>query len=199
MNVTIEIYRQEIETVRIIPPVSQDKISRRMTMARSRCSVSGKNTKKRMKPVNQDVSLKESVFHGSALFPAAIYDDDLTLEEVIWHWHEEFEAGWITEGRIIVDGGNTHITLERGQGFFVNSGVIHAMRNADPGKPAGLHSIAFHPSIVSGASGSIYEQKYVLPVLHDPFLKLLVMKMMKSSIICRRHGNSWIRSPWIIR
>ena len=158
-------------------------------MALSRCTVRKKDEKKTGKPVNQDVSLKESVFHGSAAFPAAIYDDDLSMEEVIWHWHEEFEAGWITEGSIIVEAGNIKALLKKGQGFFINSGFIHAMRNADPGKPAGLRSIVFHQSIIAGVPGSIFEQKYILPVLHDPFQKAL--SLQEDDRIITYLQNAW--------
>lgn len=158
-------------------------------MAISKCVVSKKNTKNTARPSNPDISLKESVFHGSAAFPAAVYDDDLTMEEVIWHWHEEFEAGWITAGAVILDAGNMHARLEKGQGFFINSGVIHAFRNADPGNPAGLRSIVFHQSIVGGVPGSIYEQKYISPVLHDPFQKVLILE--EGSSIIRHLREAW--------
>lgn len=36
--------------------------------------------------------------HGLAFFPIAGYYDDLRLEAVPWHWHEELEAAVVTEG-----------------------------------------------------------------------------------------------------
>lgn len=34
---------------------------------------------------------KELVQHGSTLFPIACYAEDLAVDSVSWHWHEDYE------------------------------------------------------------------------------------------------------------
>jgi len=111
------------------------------------------------------------VVHGQAAFPAAIYQDDMKKTEVSWHWHEELEIGWITEGAVVVCAGSVQKVLKEGEGFFINSGLLHSMKNIQKESPAELCSIVFHPSIVSGAAGSIYDQRYVQPVLQNVGLR----------------------------
>ena len=83
-------------------------------MSVSICSVSTPGSENDKKPDGQNISLKEGVFHGSADFPAAVYQDDLTREEVMWHWHEELELGWITRGSVLVETGKDRIVHTEG-------------------------------------------------------------------------------------
>ena len=43
-------------------------------------------------PVSTDAKGREPIEHGTALFPAACYHDDLQIMECAWHWHEELEV-----------------------------------------------------------------------------------------------------------
>lgn len=136
-------------------------------MAVSRCSVQTGLAVLADAPQNTDYTLKESVFHGTSQFPLAIYDDNIGLEEVAWHWHEEFEAGWITEGAVLIGSGSRKYLLKQGDGFFINSGMLHAVKNGSPNCPAALRSIVFHRCIVGGVPGSVYDTDYVLPILSN--------------------------------
>ncbi len=136
-------------------------------MAITNCSAVTRETGDQDKPDSPDFSLKESVFHGQVSFPVAIYADDMTGMEVIWHWHEELEIGWITKGEVIVSVGGAERVLRSGEGFFINAVLVHAMRNAHPGSPAELHSLVFHPSLVSGSDGSVFDEEYVKPVIRN--------------------------------
>lgn len=109
---------------------------------------------------------KELLEHGSAFFPVACYHDDLLLEEVIWHWHEELELILVTEGSALVSVGTEKYTVEEGCGMFINTGVLHAV-HAVSTESCRLHSIVFHPRLVGGSMDSIYWQKYLNPLLSD--------------------------------
>ena len=76
---------------------------------------------------------RELVQHGSALFPIACYAEDLSSYSVAWHWHEEFEYVLCTKGPLHVDVNKTRLTLQTGQGVFINSGVLHAVEQAPEG------------------------------------------------------------------
>ena len=92
---------------------------------------------------------RELVQHGSALFPIACYAEDLSSYSVAWHWHEEFEYVLCMKGPLHVDVNKTRLTLQTGQGVFINSGVLHAVEQAPEGT-ALLHSGVFHPRLVGG-------------------------------------------------
>lgn len=75
---------------------------------------------------------KERVRHGSALFPVACYDTDLGQYPVSWHWHTELEAVVVTQGAAVFAVGQERFTVRQGEGIFFNSGVLHAVWNAQP-------------------------------------------------------------------
>ena len=105
---------------------------------------------------------RELVQHGSALFPIACYAEDLSSYSVAWHWHEEFEYVLCTKGPLHVDVKKTRLTLQTGQGVFINSGVLHAVEQAPEGT-ALLHSGVFHPRLVGGMD-TIFWQKLIRPM-----------------------------------
>ena len=116
---------------------------------------------------------RELVQHGSALFPIACYAEDLSSYSVAWHWHEEFEYVLCTKGPLHVDVKKTRLTLQTGQGVFINSGVLHAVEQAPEGT-ALLHSGVFHPRLVGGMD-TIFWQKLIRPMTQSdapPFFLL---------------------------
>ncbi|MDO4555108.1 MAG: AraC family transcriptional regulator [Lachnospiraceae bacterium] len=113
---------------------------------------------------------RELLEHGTALFPVSCYEDDLIALSVPWHWHDEFEVLYVTEGRIHVSVGTDQYTLSTGDGVFINSGILHSVKSADTEKSE-IHSIVFHPRIVGGGVDSIYWQKYVHPIILNPMLR----------------------------
>ena len=95
-----------------------------------------------------DAAGREQTQHGSPLFPIACYAEDLSCFSVAWHWHEEFEFILAALGPIHVDVNKTRLTLQTGQGVFINSGALHAVEPAE-GR-ALLHSGVFQPRLVGG-------------------------------------------------
>ena len=58
--------------------------------------------------------------------------------------------------------------LQAGQALFVGSGVLHGNRAVEENGLIHQISIVFDPSVVGGASGSVFWQKYLGPVLCAP-------------------------------
>ncbi|MBQ2626680.1 MAG: AraC family ligand binding domain-containing protein [Eubacterium sp.] len=108
---------------------------------------------------------KELVSHGTPAFPAACYLDDLNLEPSPWHWHEELEAGVVSEGTVLISAGGNTVSLTAGAGFFINSGTLHMIAPASAG-PCHVHSIVFHPRIIGGTPETVFWQKYLHPLIH---------------------------------
>lgn len=113
---------------------------------------------------------RELLEHGTVAFPVACYHDDLRENEVPWHWHEELEAAVITEGCAIVAAGNQKYTIHAGEGFFINSGILHGCWDIDT-SACRFHSVVFHPRLVGGSIDSVFFQKYVLPLTENHYLE----------------------------
>ena len=113
---------------------------------------------------------RELVVHGTVSFPIASYDDDILKNPVPWHWHEELEAGYITEGQIEIAVGSEKRILKPGDGFFVNTEVLHGAWAACSSACC-LESFVFHPRLVGGGLDSIFWQKYLTPLLSSDSFK----------------------------
>ncbi len=116
-------------------------------------------------------TIDETGTHGTPEFPAAIYNDDITDNFVNWHWHAEIEIGYVRTGMILLECGNRKYILSEGDLFFINSNVLHAMRNHNPGKPSVFRSIAFDGSVISSNTESVYYKKYLHPVIHSAIFR----------------------------
>lgn len=117
---------------------------------------------------------RELVQHGSTAFPVACYHDDLSKEEVPWHWHEELEAAIITEGCAIVAVGNEKLTVRPGEGIFINSGILHGAWDLDD-SACRFHSMVFHPRLVGGSLDSVFYQNYVQPLMENRGLERVLL------------------------
>lgn len=110
---------------------------------------------------------RELLEHGTPLFPVACYHDNICEVDVSWHWHDELEVLSVEAGTARVAVNGTDCIVKQGEGFFINTGVLHGIW------PVGeelcrLRSIVFHPRVVGGGVDSILWQKYLEPLLSDP-------------------------------
>lgn len=106
---------------------------------------------------------KEIREHGSAAFPVAHYSGDWKTASVQLHWHNELEAGFVTAGQITLYVRREKITLRKGDGFFINTGIPHAFLEAEDAESRQC-SVVFDPILVGGRFSSVFWQKYVQPV-----------------------------------
>ena len=136
-----------------------------------------------------DAAGREQTQHGSPLFPIACYAEDLSCYSVAWHWHEEFEFILAALGPIHVDVNKTRLTLQTGQGVFINSGALHAVEPAE-GR-ALLHSGVFQPRLVGGMD-TVFWQKLIRPLLQPgtpPFFLLdEAVPWQRQVLLCLREA-----------
>lgn len=121
-----------------------------------------------------DAGGRELTAHGTSLFPIACYHDDLVLDPVPWHWHDELELAVVTEGSCSLLAGNQRCELKQGEGFFINAGILHAAPRPEKGEGK-LHSLVFHPRLVGGSLDSVFWQRYLHPLMKDHRLECLVL------------------------
>lgn len=88
-----------------------------------------------------------------------------------WHWHEEIEFGYVLNGQIEIALTNRTYTIGKNQGYFTNSNVLSRIcKESD----TVLHTHLFHPIFLSGHFKSIFETKYLNPIIHNKNIDALI-------------------------
>ena len=90
-----------------------------------------------------------------------------------WHWHEHFEIGLIRKGRFQLHLQGRSILLEEGQGYFINSNVLHRSTAIDA-SPMELHAQLFDRSILAGTRR--VDVSYVTPVAECFHIDAILLK-----------------------
>ena len=127
----------------------------------------------------------ESKVRGSPMFPCGAYWCELTdsaAERIPWHWHEEIEVLVVSTGALQLHINGEHHSLRAGEGAFINSNVLHSICGADE-TGCILHSLVFSSSLLSGSAESVFEQRYVRPLLNCRSLPFVPF----------RRGDEWTR------
>lgn len=107
-------------------------------------------------------------------YPYVLHRDEYDKnEDVPWHWHEELEMNYIVSGEVELSITDKTYVLRAGEGCFVNSNIIS--KYVYPTK-AKLQTHFFHPVFLSGHYKSIFETKYVNPVLQNKKVKIVTFK-----------------------
>lgn len=136
--------------------------------------------------------------HGQELksfetaFPIGCYLDNLAVDAVPWHWHNELEAVVIAEGSCTFFVDSEKYVLQKGDGIFVSSDFLHTV--VDENCTGGLlHSITFHPRLVGGSLDSIFWQKFLQPLLTDPSFRCI---FLNQTIDWQKEALNAIEATW---
>lgn len=135
---------------------------------------------------------RELLRHGTSSFPIASYHDDLGAAEVPWHWHEEWEAAVIAKGKCLVRTERESYVIREGEGFFINSGVLHGCWDVEK-SGCRLHSLVFHPRLVGGSMESVFYQDYVLPLME---IRRAESLHLKPDVSWQASALSAVESAW---
>ena len=121
-----------------------------------------------------DENGRELLTYGSHAFPIAFFDDDLTRVAVPLHWHDELELVMVTKGIVHVRIAGNDFALTAGDGYFVNSGILHS--EALKTRAGHQRALIFSPKIISQAEDLIW-QTCVAPIFRNsrlPYIRLFV-------------------------
>lgn len=124
--------------------------------------------------VNLNFDKRQLQPHGSLDFPCAGYFTVITPDPtdcIPWHWHEEVEILYVESGTLQLQTPKTQISLCAGQGAFINSNVLHMIKTE---QTCEIHSIVFHKRLISGSETSVFEKKYVQPILQSAVLQQVI-------------------------
>lgn len=138
-----------------------------------------------------DKNSHEQLEHGTIAFPIACYYDDLSQQQVPWHWHEELEAAIVSEGSILLKFASEEMQVSAGNGFFINTGVLHGCHALTP--QCRLHSMVFHSRLISGSPESVFNQKYIAPITTNKcFSGILLSKQVEwEAAVLRLLEGGW--------
>lgn len=112
-------------------------------------------------------NLQELVPRNAAEFPVYTCYENLTLHAggyVPWHWHPDVEVIWLLQGSMRLCTSNHTFILQAGEGAFLNSNILHYKEPVPGPAPLALNQL-FDPQLISGSHRSVFDQKYVTPVL----------------------------------
>ena len=113
-----------------------------------------------------DENMMETIRHSTSAYPFRFYYDNLALFDfhcIEWHWHVEFEFVYVENGTAVFWVGEKQVTLETGQGLFVNSKILHRFYSKEG---AVIPNFVFVPTFIAPQSSLIYK-KYVEPIEHS--------------------------------
>lgn len=157
-----------------------------------------------MPKMDLDSSLKETITFESQMLHYGLYTagyQRIFQTDIPWHWHDEFEFGYISGGSVVYQTSGCTITLHKGDGIFINSGVLHYLHPLEPCREARLQTQFFDKTFLAGSPGSLLDIKYVAPVLEqrrleavplycsDPESKFLLKKLQAGVALCRRKDD----------
>lgn len=137
----------------------------------------------RITEIRRDATLRELETRGTPMFPFAAYDNDIDAfitGDVPWHWHAEVEWMIVRKGLLQIFAGENSFTVPENDGIFVNSGVLHGVCPVE-GKAGLFNTIVFDPQIIAGVPQSVYDLKYVRPVILSHQLRFIYLS----------HGTDW--------
>lgn len=124
----------------------------------------------------QDENAIEAIDGITEAFPYTMHRRDLSSFTVPWHWHEELEFDYAYRGSIQIETAGRAYTIHQGEAYFINTNVMNTKRMA-PGSTAAMeHAHLFHPVLLAGHFRSVFETKYLNPVLKDQSLEVLILK-----------------------
>lgn len=82
------------------------------------------------------------------------------------HWHRHIEIFVLLSGRVKVGVRENIHELIPGEGCFINAEVLHSFKACGT-SPCHFRSFVFDPTIISGMPGSIFDVRYVRPLIHS--------------------------------
>ena len=137
---------------------------------------------------------RELELRGTPLFPCAAYQVTIgqNSPSLPWHWHEELEVLVIRRGSLHVKLSGVDFQLRQNEGAFINSNILHSAQFIGA-TDCELTSLVFHPSMLGGFSGSVFDERYLRPLIACRELPGLALQ---SGIDWQRKAADCIRSAF---
>lgn len=117
--------------------------------------------------VSKKKEYEEKQRHGTVDLPVGLHKmsyPEGTDAIFYLHWHQEFEVLMVTEGEMYFVIEDREYLLQKGEGVFINSNLLHSAR-AVQGRPCSFFAVDFHYQFLHEDIHSRFGRKYLKPVL----------------------------------
>lgn len=114
-----------------------------------------------------DSNGREHLFPKSRDFSFCAQEGDVhqyIADCIPFHWHDHFEIYVQQMGLVQIGICEDNYILKPGEGCFINSGVLHSFTAIEP-DVCSYHSFVIDPGIIGGMPGSVFDTKYVKPLI----------------------------------
>jgi len=107
---------------------------------------------------------KDNTFPFSVKTDIYKYFIDNTLN---CHWHQDFEFGILLAGAVDLYINDAHIKLRKGDGYFINSNILHTSKQAknEYNEDAVMAVLTFPAFLLAADISSVIYEKYFAPLL----------------------------------
>lgn len=133
-------------------------------------------------------------------YPYVMHTANMRKTHIPWHWHEEVEFSYMRKGDMKVTTIHQTYHFSEGEGFFINSNILAAMGAEGTSAEVINCSHLFHPIFLSGHFKSIFETKYITPVIQDKRFDLVefrdgnpvqkkILSLLKKASLLQREPN----------
>ena len=119
---------------------------------------------------------RESVGGITTEYPYVMHHSDLDRESIPWHWHEEVEFGYVLTGDLEVVTVDRKYHFSAHQGYFMNGNILSSMHKQPGAGKTELQTHIFHPVFLGGHFQSVFETKYINPVIHNKNVDIIELK-----------------------
>ncbi len=128
------------------------------------------------RPIIIDENAVELVNGITMEYPYTMHERILDEDMLPWHCHTEVEFGRVLEGTMIIETLNQIYTVKEGEAYFTNSNVMNTKRRAPNCRLAHDNAHLFHPILLTGHYHSVYETKYLNPILQNQTIEVVVIR-----------------------
>lgn len=112
----------------------------------------------------------EEVAGITSEYPYTLHVVDIYTTKIHWHWHEELEFCYVVSGEATLKTVNNTYRIKAGEAVFMNTNVLCTMEAKES---CIVHSHIFHSTFLSGHFKSIFETKYMQPVLQNKKIEIV--------------------------
>ncbi|NQX62071.1 helix-turn-helix transcriptional regulator [Paenibacillus qinlingensis] len=128
--------------------------------------------------------LHEGRIHGDLMFPLSVYQVEKVNDVFFnYHWHEEIEFIYMTQGSACFYIGSSLTELQQGESLLIPSGQLHACYPASE-FPAYFHAIVFDSHLLSSSAYDVIQSKYIQPWMEQ---RLILPSIYRSTDSWEQH------------
>lgn len=94
---------------------------------------------------------------------------------IAWHWHPLLEFDYIESGTVELSTTDDTYILQKGDLVFINSSIMHTISAHNNVSNCKIYAHLFDMNLLSGTYNSLFEQKYLLPVIQNKAFQVYII------------------------